>query len=147
MIWLNLWTEQHNRKGWQKGDGDGESKQHWLNAGQLAATLAQGCDKAGVCLGAWCKCTFIDEAVRYRQTQSSMMTDFIPVSTRRWNNVALMLAQRLWRWPNIKSTMLQRLINTMTFFSGRDTKSQGAVRGVWIWEEGGESCFSDVSIL
>ena len=34
----------------------------------------------------------------------------VPVNTRRWSNVGLMLAHRLRRWSNIKPTLLQRLV-------------------------------------
>ena len=32
-----------------------------------------------------------------------------PTNTRYWPNVVLMAAHRLWRWPNIKTTLLQYL--------------------------------------
>ena len=34
----------------------------------------------------------------------------LPANTRRWNNDGLMLGQRRRRWPNIKSSLVQRLV-------------------------------------
>ena len=33
-----------------------------------------------------------------------------PANTTRWNDDVLMLAQRLWRWPNIKTSSFQRVV-------------------------------------
>ena len=44
-----------------------------------------------------------------------------PGNTRPWTNVDLMLAQRLWRWPNIKSTLVQGLV-----FSGEPHHNTGS---------------------
>ena len=33
-----------------------------------------------------------------------------PTNTTRWNNDVLMLAQRLRRWPNIKTALFQRIV-------------------------------------
>ena len=33
-----------------------------------------------------------------------------PVDTSRWHNVVLMLVHRPRRWPNIKTTLCQRLV-------------------------------------
>ena len=34
-----------------------------------------------------------------------------PANTTRWNNDVLMLAQRLRRWPNIKTSLFQRVVS------------------------------------
>ena len=34
----------------------------------------------------------------------------IPTNTARWNNDVLLLAQRLRRWPNIKTSLFQRAV-------------------------------------
>ena len=34
----------------------------------------------------------------------------VPANTTRWNNAVLMLAQRLRRWPNNKTSLLQSVV-------------------------------------
>ena len=54
----------------------------------------------------------------------------LPANTRRQPNVGLMLAHRLRRWPNINSTLGQRVV-----FAGleRDRVAQWSGVGHWIW--------------
>ena len=44
----------------------------------------------------------------------------IPANTTHWNNVGLMLAHRLRRWPNIKPTLFQCVV-----FAGESATDDG----------------------
>ena len=41
---------------------------------------------------------------------ASLSKKYIPANTTRWSNDVLMLAQRLRRWPNIKTSLFQRVV-------------------------------------
>ena len=57
-------------------------------------------------------CSFRLNKWRYRDTYvySLAQSNTIPANTTRWNNNVLMLAQRLRRWPNIKTSLFQRTV-------------------------------------